>query len=150
MTSWLLVLWPFDLFWPEIWGDLVKISHRKQKTDEREHVILFLNFEQWVVKSSQITNLSICIELDNELTHKWNDTHPSWPLLETLCSKRLFLLLLFFQIILATLCTHSINLQFAILILVSDKLYLKCIIIIESHMSLCLLTYKILKKVWIK
>ena len=33
-----------DLFWPEIWGDIVKISHGKQRT-EREHVVIF--FRIW-------------------------------------------------------------------------------------------------------
>ena len=30
----------------------------------------YKNIPSLVVKSSQITNLSICIELDNEMTHK--------------------------------------------------------------------------------
>ena len=37
-----------DLLWPEIWGDLVKIS-RGEQTTEREQIpnYFFLNFEQW-------------------------------------------------------------------------------------------------------
>ena len=35
----------FDLLWPEIWGDLVKISRGEQRT-EREQIFFFLNFEQ--------------------------------------------------------------------------------------------------------
>ena len=30
-----------DLFWPEIWGDMVKINHGEQIT-KREHVAIFL------------------------------------------------------------------------------------------------------------
>ena len=33
-----------DSFWPEIWGDLVKISRGEQRT---EKTIFFFNFEQW-------------------------------------------------------------------------------------------------------
>ena len=30
-----------DLFWPEIWGDLVKISRREQRTEREQIIIIF-------------------------------------------------------------------------------------------------------------
>ena len=38
-----------DLFWPEIWGDLVKISRGEQRTEREQIILFFLNFEQCIM-----------------------------------------------------------------------------------------------------
>ena len=48
-----------DLFWPEIWGDLVKISRDEQRT-EREQIMIFfkiLNSDCTIFTSHLICNL---------------------------------------------------------------------------------------------
>ena len=63
-----------ELFWPDIWRDLVKVRHRELQS-ERDEVILFFKF--WTVrgntpleKISKIVDLILAFEANSALSHQ--------------------------------------------------------------------------------